>query len=497
MQRYLIIRALKNIYKLPGRSLLIAVVLFTSTLLIFIGVSIRSGAEQRLLEARKSLGSTVNLQPNIEEAQKKVMENAEPGMSSPLPQLSWVTEELAAKLASSKHVEKFNLCIDQTAPADIVPVSSGVEGAGSNILGGANIPGSQPEFRINGDSEPELQADFLDGSKKLVEGRLLTKEDESLNSNTALISKLVADKNNLKIGSTFSIQSLNSSVLENVNVVGIYIETSPENLNAPALFIQSNDIFVPYRLARSITAGSSSYLPGGYVTYAAYYLDDPANIDEFRDEAQSLGLDLKKYSLDANDSMYSRMTGPVQKVSDLAEIGVIIALISGIFLIIIIMTAVTRRRAYEVGILRSLGAGKSEIAAQFAIEAVIICIISLTAACFVGKSTAQFTADFMLNNSIKAQIEINEQHNKIFMVKDGNMLVQNNKSFISASNGNLKIIDNINADAGAIQVMQFLFAGIFMILCGSIASVYWVIKYEPMKIINSRNLGGTNFGGDI
>ncbi|WP_041742577.1 FtsX-like permease family protein [Caldicellulosiruptor obsidiansis] len=80
--------------------------------------------------------------------------------------------------------------------------------------------------------------------------------------------------------------------------------------------------------------------------------------------------------LNANDNLFNRIAAPIERISSFSRVTIIGILIAGAIIIMLLMSIVIRERKLEIGILRSLGLKKGKLAAQFAMEALIIALVA-------------------------------------------------------------------------------------------------------------------------
>jgi putative ABC transport system permease protein len=520
MLKYILKRAFKNIIRIPGRSLLLGIILMVISVLVLVGLSIQSGTSASITEARKSLGNQVTLSTNFQGAMRRNFQRNQSSSSTAQPTFVNLTESVANKLLASKYVIDHDYIINGGASSDtLLPIedtnstdtgnstttnntsnnNNNNNNNGNNNQGGFRQ--NMPQFQLYGDSNPSLQADFRSGAKKMVDGVFYTTKDDTAKANVAVVDKLLADQDKLKVGSTISLTMRGATSATTFKVIGIYQDSVQSDPTGPSSFnIRNNTIYVPFSTLQKVSlaaakeaaasatttdTGATTQVarPSDYINSAEYFVDDPLDTTAFQAQAKSLGVDTTtNFSLSASDSAFNQMVGPMQKLADFAKIGVIAVLIAGAFIMILMMTIITRERKSEVGVLRALGGSRSSIAVQFAVEAILICFLALFAGGLVGTAASQSVADYMLNKEVQtqdSQQQNSQQRGMYFMGRGGFDQLGNS--------ANTKVITTTKADVGANQLAELLLAGLFICLCGTVVSTYWIMKYEPMKILNSRN----------
>ena len=86
-------------------------------------------------------------------------------------------------------------------------------------------------------------------------------------------------------------------------------------------------------------------------------------------------IDFNYYKLDAHDSLYKQMIGPIENISSTSQMIIYIVSIAGaIILGLIIMLSIKGRK--EMGILLSIERKKWKLMAQFVVEVVCVAILA-------------------------------------------------------------------------------------------------------------------------
>lgn len=471
MNHFIISRAFRNIRRIPGRSILTGVVLFVIISLVMIGLTVQSGTQASIIQARKALGNKVVL-----EADMIGYESTEDGQQSTiLSGQADLTESEAAKLTSSNLIEKFDYIIYGFANANINAVSPGEDVSSIGTVDTGNS--LQPNFRLVGNINLELMEDFSGGIKKLTDGRLFTKEEVKSASPVVVIDEKLAKINNLSIGSSITVKLLKNQVESaplTLEVIGIYEDKGEE---APyygfSMLLRGNTLHMPYTTLQKMVAGFPGY-PVDYLSSAYYYLHDPIDFDQFKAEAKVLDVDLSHLSLDMSDKSFTKISAPMSKLINFTKTGVVATLITGAFIMVLLMTIIIRERKTEVGILRSLGASQAAVALQFITEALLICAVALCLGLVSGNALSQKVADSLLAKEL-AQVQSEAEYNTIISIDE--IFNPNNVETVNY---------RINTSLSITQIAQLFAAGMLLCLFGSLTSTYWIMKYEPMKMLINR-----------
>ena len=98
-----------------------------------------------------------------------------------------------------------------------------------------------------------------------------------------------------------------------------------------------------------------------------------------------MGIDFNILTLDMSDKSFTKITAPMNKLVKFTKTGVIATLVTGAFIMILLMTIIIRERKTEVGILRALGSSRATVAVQFIAESLLICAIALCLGLVCGR----------------------------------------------------------------------------------------------------------------
>ncbi|WP_179978943.1 ABC transporter permease, partial [Bacillus thuringiensis] len=277
-------------------------------------------------------------------------------------------------------------------------------------------------FMIEGVRKTALQESFKNGKSKIIDGKPIT--EQMKDQNVALMEKRLAELNNLKVGDKVKVQSGDKKETLEVEIIGIY-ETNEQAMGqqAPPIMDPANKLYMPHSTMKKLEVdqGISS-------VQVVYFLNDPQYIDAFKKEARKFNIDFNYYKLDAHDSLYKQMIGPIENISSTSQMIIYIVSIAGaIILGLIIMLSIKGRRK-EMGILLSIGEKKWKLMAQFVVEVVCVAILAFGLSITTGAKVSQYIGDNLLSNEIATSSEETDtsQHGTVMMAGPGGTL-QNQK----------------------------------------------------------------------
>lgn len=259
---------------------------------------------------------------------------------------------------------------------------------------------------------------------KLVDGRVFTQDEIDNGATVTVISKKVADKNNLAVGDTFTLvnevygydevkemdvlydsQDLPLEIIGifEPNISGEYLEElSPDHEFFPANIEYNNTMYVP----NDVVAAESRFYyevngrynedfvaaleasDGDVSNYSPIYVLN--NLDEheaFSEDVTPLLPDYYKIS-SAMDN-YEKISGPIDSMSRLSKYVLYISVGAMILVVSLIVSMFIRNRRHELGTYVSSGEKKGRVTAQVLLETIIIAIIGITIALFSGNMIAE------------------------------------------------------------------------------------------------------------
>ncbi|EOP54513.1 ABC transporter permease [Bacillus nitratireducens] len=467
-------RAILSMKKRVGTSLILMAVFLIVTNLVLAGFTIQNASKKAADAARKKLGADVTLSLDFDKLGQQARETGE--MPNP-PKLN--TKE-ADQLAKSKYVKDYNYITNTFGISDglkLVGASEGEEEgkgkAGMAAVRGGSSSGTEIDmnssFMIEGVRKTALQESFKNGKSKIIDGKPIT--EQMKDQNVALMEKRLAELNNLKVGDKVKVQSGDKKETLEVEIIGIY-ETNEQAMGqqAPPIMDPANKLYMPHSTMKKLEVdqGISSI-------QVVYFLKDPQNIDAFKKEAKKSDIDFNYYKLDAHDSLYKQMIGPIENISSTSQMIIYIVSIAGaIILGLIIMLSIKARRK-EMGILLSIGEKKWKLMAQFVVEVVCIAILAFGLSITTGAKISQFIGNNLLSSEIAtAGEETNTSQNGTVMVAGPGGTVQNQKE---------DPIDKINVSVTGEDVGKMGGIGLAIAILATLLPALSILRLNPKQIL--------------
>ncbi|EAC7024712.1 ABC transporter permease [Listeria monocytogenes] len=394
-----------------GRSVLQLIIFTVVCVLILSGFTIQSAADKASELAREQLGGTVTLTVDREKQMQTMREEASSSDSSsteskPQFQSSPIDVSDANDLAKLNHVASYNYYSSTQALASgFDPIESSGDTSSSNDESSTTAETQGPgggqggpqmvdaDLSISGLLDSATSTDFEAGTSELTSGVAITSADKD--KNVAMVEENLAEENDWKVGDSFTVTSSDGNTKVTLKIVGIYKTTdSGSDMAQNFSFLNPyNKVYVPYTVANTIKG--SNYK--NTVDSAVYTMDDAANISAFEEEAKKVdSIDWDTFKLDANDTLYQQMIGPINSVASFSKNVVYIVSIAGALILGLLVMMQVRDRKYEMGVLLAIGEKRGKLIAQFFVEILIVALVSFGLAAASSHYVAQLAGNQLL-----------------------------------------------------------------------------------------------------
>lgn len=261
----------------------------------------------------------------------------------------------------------YTMKFSEISPQDIQQIASNPEIRACNAqrttsatTDGFIYPSGMLSGPVSGNTESAWNMNFTNGVLTLAEGRHVSKEDK----NTALVSRELAEENDLQIGSELAF----SDPPTTVKIVGIYESDHSMEFNADTIFTDLG------------TVGSS-------IEQVDFFVTDPAELEVVMARIEG------DYTLQANTTEYDAISTQLAAIGRLTTVLIIAAIVVGVTVLFLILAMRIRGRTHEVGVYLAMGIPKRNILAQFLIETSALLLLAMAISCPIScLATAQIGA---------------------------------------------------------------------------------------------------------
>ncbi len=353
-------RALKYCWRQRLRSLLL---LLTFTLLsttVLIAISSEKAVEQGTKQIKETVGASVRIELDTNnQANYGSAEDFGNGASGYTYNGDFITEKIVDKISKLENVIGYNAKSSEGywgVPKSFSPFPAMVtEGLATPYQAVLNS---------------SLDTRFLNGTYKLEEGRHIKADD----SYVALISKELADKNNLSVGDTIEfITETDIDITDTTfKIIGIFSGTEGMSKSA----ITPSDI--PANLGYiDMNSLSELYDSEGY-DFLDVYTHTPEEAKELMETIKNLPeVKGKTFTFNLNSEDFDLVSTPLSSFGSMVDTTVFVLTIIGVLIVVLLLVLWTRGRKKEIGILLAVGRSKVEIVGQFLTENILITFLSI------------------------------------------------------------------------------------------------------------------------
>lgn len=366
---------------------------------------------------------------------------------------------------------------------------------------------------------------------------VISSTDESLN---CVISKSIAEENELEVGGTFTLKNPdNEDEVYTFTVAGIFDSseaTDATDTSSNASFTD-NYIYISKGAMEKLLADSaaanaetetgdtasetaatetstgtegeetkeeSKALSANYEGTFIF-----ANLDDYNKFSETLG---DEYTLVSNDvSNYEQSISQLETLGKYATYFLIVIFIIGAFVLVIINLFSIRNRKYEIGVLTAIGMKKHKVALQFVIELFVITFAALIIGSAAGSAASVPVTNKLLvtiNSTEKTETQASEKSSEKTSEKPGDVPSEfknmpagdmgdmtppggfggDFKGKMSEIGGNVnKYIASISSATDMTVILEMILVGMALTLISSAAAITFVMRYEPLKILNNRD----------
>ena len=506
-------RSWLSIRRKLGRTIILTLIFFIMANLVLAAITVKSAVNAQMDYAKSTLGGTVAIQADMSAIREKQKEEIESGtdrkeMFKEMVRPA-VDVETANEIASySEYVKDYSYEISVSANSNELET---VETKGPNGMSfnGGNMPGGFPggssrssndgsvldkDITITGVNAYAYISGVQNESIEIKDG---TYFDEST-ENQVMISYEFSELNSLKVGDSFVLKNVYSEADITLTVIGIYDNSSQ--------MADANTIYMNTETAAQFL-NEDGYNDGNYdVGEVKYYMINSDNAEEFVNKIKEDFPDLAENNLTiaVDTSEYDSMSGSIESVGSFATTILIIVIIAAIIIVTLIVTINVKDRRYEMGVLLSLGAHKSNIIGQIVCELVMVGTLGFA----LASATGTFFADKLGNSILESQQNATAQQSERSFGRPGAQGSSSRSGSSSSapsmpdmpstpsggdfSNMKDRIMANqksnveLNINATPLDFLLLFAIGYAVIILALILPSINVLRYQPKEILTGK-----------
>lgn len=398
---------------------------------------------------------------------------------------------------------------------------------GSSDRRGGKSKAASSDFSVIGYSSDNSMTAFVDGTASILENGTMF-EEGSLEKE-CVISEELAIFNDLSVGDTIILTnpSLETESYQ-VKIVGLYTSTANNDFSMSMFGKRqdpANQIYMSAAALQTIlnasdkvsttitdenTGKESDSAVTGSIS-ATYVFANTDKYYTFEEEVRTLGLE-DSYTVSSPDlTSFENSLTPLNTLSTMAGWFLVVILIIGAIILIVLNIFNVHERKYEVGVLTAMGMKKWKVATQFMCEILVVTMIAVIVGAGIGAVSSVPVTNALLASQVENQNSQQTQLEQSFG-RPGNMsggamggnrdkndssdISENAASDIGGGKNNrfdkmfgdaADYITEVNSAMNLTVVLQMLGVGLLLTLVASLASVLFVMRYDPLKILANRD----------
>jgi len=355
-------RAMKYCFRQRLRSLLLFLTFTLLSTTVLIAISSEKAVQQGTKQIKETVGASVRIEIDTNDMNNYgSAEDYGNGASGYTYNGDFITQKIVDKIAGLGKVIGYN--------AKSSEGFWGIPQSFEPLPGMINASGLATPYQSLLDSF--LDTKFLNGTYKLEEGRHIKPDDKYV----ALISKELADKNNLTVDDKITFQNgIDEDGTSTFTIVGIFSGTeglthsaiTPDGIPANLGYIDVNSLKEIYELQ-------------GY-DYLDVYTHTPEEAKELMETIKNLPeVKGKTFVFNVNTEDFDLVSTPLSSFGNMIDTAVLLITVIGSLVIILLLMLWTKSRKKEIGILLAIGRSKVEITGQLLSENILIGVLSMGA----------------------------------------------------------------------------------------------------------------------
>ena len=182
---------------------------------------------------------------------------------------------------------------------------------------------------------------------------------------------------------------------------------------------------------------------------------------------------------------------------------IVLLIIGGVILVVLNIFNI-RERKYEIGVLTAMGMKKWKVAAQFICEILVVTMIAVVIGAGVGAVSSVPVTNALLEGQLQSQNKQQNQMDQNFgrpsdmggffgdMPSDMPSDIPNDvggekNPFDNMFDGAANYITEVDSAMNLTVVFQMIGVGLLLTFIASAASVLFIMRYDPLKILTNRD----------
>ena len=458
-------RAFLYVIRKKVKTVLLFCVLLAMSTFILTGLSIYKATDDSALSLRQSVGGSIRLELDESNGANWRYQQAAGGMMVEYVGTP-ITDKDIQKIMSIDGVKVYNGIGDGSVYAKDFDFISGFSfGEGSDYS------------RLPSVTNSEYFNFFTRKAFQLIEGRHIKEDDD----HAVLISSAVAEKNNLKLGDTITVQCCfdNGDYPDvKLKVVGIYEYKGDTNPYHTTSTDKRNRLIIDHKAMQEIMQRDEIQYDNG----VDFYVDDPREIDRIAKEIKNLDLDWDCFSLTVDNSAYEAVAASLTSMQSLIVWLIVGCIVVSVCILILILSMWIKWRRYETGILLSIGITKGKIIFQYIVEVLLVAVVAFGLSYFTSGLISQGVSDLIFN-----QVAESQPMPEMELPDDGSEYLDITGQYIPYDTSNMEMVESVQVNVNPNNLLYIYVLGAFLIVLSVSAASITVIQMKPKKILSQMD----------
>lgn len=455
-------RGVRNAFRNSIRTFSITIILGLSVGLALAMVIARGAVQNKIDAVKSSIGNTVTISPaGVQgfEGGGEPLTTDQIDKIKNIDHISSITEMLQDRLTSDNSNltsaidagslgKRFNS--NNGEKLEIVgPPRGAVGGTTENNSDGTINKSFTPPITIIGTNDPSTATEIAqNGTIKVTSGKLFKANSSE---NVAVVGKSLAEKNNLKVGSTFTAYETT------FKVVGIY-DTGTTFSN--------NSVAVPLSVLQKLSDQAKQ------ISTASVKIDNISNVTTVYDAIKKkLG---SAADVTNNLSEAESTLAPLENIKTISMYSLIGSVVAGSVIILLTMIMIVRERRREIGVLKAIGASNVKVVGQFMAEAVTFTGLGAVIGIILGVVGGSPITKVLVNNASSAADTA------------GPAVMRGGPGVIKELGLNGQSLKDINAVVGWDIMLYGLGAAVLIAIAGSAVAALLIAKVRPAEVMRAE-----------
>lgn len=450
-------RAYLYVTRKKGKSILLFLILLVTATFVLSGLCIGDATRQAQMNLRKNLGGAFDMAVNYSEDnpyyRQEESENDDGTKDVLMYSMKQVSPEMVANIRNITGVKYCDASTENLYDGLLpIPGTVPVEEEFSHCVTGVGVwRSSEQEF-------------FTSEKLTLIAGRHIAEND----THSAIISDVLAEKNQIKLGDTFTITGGSKKEIS-LEVIGLFHANVTEKLGAAVTSYDKiqNHIFTD--IASAIEAENSAAVQG--FDDVKVTVDDPENLKQIMEQVKHLpGYEENAYTIAADDEAYQSAAASISSLDALVKSLLIGIIVVSIIILALILTLWGKARVHETGVFLSLGIKKGNILGQYIAEVLLIAVFAFAASGITSNMFAATVADTLLQQTVQSNsLQDNAEDDTTMQSIDMSYALEDEET----------ISPNIQISLGLEDLLRLYCIGFFIIVVSVTVSSVSVIRLKP------------------